>query len=593
MSSQENAYRADESQATQSAAKATARGLRWWPAVAILLLMAGLKSIPLFMESPPLPVLMLSFMGPGLLALLIPIWWLTASRAPWRERLLGFAGLLIISVVAIAFVHISIRGMGNLLYQIPIGLAAFALPLILLAAVPAVRVPAALLAALIGFGTWDLLKMLGTTGKFEAELAWRWSPTDEDRYVESLADRADVEVSQPAEGILVSRATAEWSDFRGPLRDGAVEGITLDSDWQSSPPLLVWKQLIGPGWSSFSSAAGMLFTQEQRLENEAVVCLDMETGKVIWEYVYPGRFWEAIGGAGPRATPTIGENRLFALGADGHLAAIDPADGTELWTRSFRDDAQREAPTWGWSASPLLVGSTVIVHAGGSEKLGVLAYSADDGELLWSVPSGDHSYSSPELATFDGVEGVLMMTNTGLQFLNAQDGSTIWVHDWKIDNYRAIQPLVLGNSVLIGTSLGGGTRRIEVSRESGDWKTEIAWTSMSMKPDFNDYVAFGDHLYGFDGNIFACISLQDGKREWKRGRYGNGQVLLLRDSGQLLVITEDGELVLLNANPEKLDEVARFQALDGKTWNHPIVIDGRIYLRNGKEVACYELPTAK
>jgi outer membrane protein assembly factor BamB len=182
-----------------------------------------------------------------------------------------------------------------------------------------------------------------------------------------------------------------------------------------------------------------------------------------------------------------------------------------------------------------------------------------------------------------------MSTNLGLQFLSVTDGSTIWNHEWPVENYRAIQPLVMGDSVLIGTSLGVGTRKIKVAHEGESWKISEAWTAKDMKPDFNDFVEYEGCVYGFDGNIFSCVDCATGKRKWKKGRYGNGQVLLLPDAGQLLVISETGELVLVKTDPDKHIELGKIQALTGKTWNHPVLIGNRLYLRNAEEAACYEL----
>jgi hypothetical protein len=114
-----------------------------------------------------------------------------------------------------------------------------------------------------------------------------------------------------------------------------------------------------------------------------------------------------------------------------------------------------------------------------------------------------------------------------------------------------------------------------------------------MKPDYNDYVEYGGSVYGFDGSIFACIDLATGKRQWKRGRYGNGQVLLLADSGQLLITSEKGEMVLVQASPEKLDQRAKFEAIKGKTWNHSVLVDDRLYVRNAEEAACYQMPVTQ
>jgi outer membrane protein assembly factor BamB len=209
--------------------------------------------------------------------------------------------------------------------------------------------------------------------------------------------------------------------------------------------------------------------------------------------------------------------------------------------------------------------------------------------MVWSAPSGDHSYSSAQLATFDGETGLLMSTNTGLQFLDVRDGHTLWEHPWPGDNYRALQPLVAGNSILFTTSLGLGTRKITVHKMDSKWEITEDWTSRDLKPDFNDFVEYQGYLYGFDGNIFTCVSLETGKRAWKRGRYGSGQVLLLPDAGQLLVTSETGEIVLLKADPTKPIELAKVPAIEGKTWNHPVLIGSRLYIRNAEMAACYEL----
>lgn len=597
MSTSDNPYIPESGQAVATATNASAAsvrtyGLRWWPAAALLALMPAVKFMPDLFESAPLPVLMIGFMGPGAIAVLLVGWWLFASRAPWRERLLSVAVLVAIGVVAAVLLHPSMQGMTQMFFQLPAGLAAFTLAMIVLKDQPQQRMKSSLLCAAAGFFVWNLLKLDGVTGKFSSEMSWRWSPTAEDNYMEQLADSSAAAKEPDAAGDTetITRANAEWPEFRGPNRDSHYPGITLATDWTSTPPVVKWKTLVGPGWSSFTVAGRRLFTQEQRGDNEAVVCLDAETGTVLWAHEYKSRFWEAIAGAGPRATPTIGDHGLYSLGANGELLCLDPATGRVVWQRLLQDESQRKPPQWGFSSSPLIVGDLVVVHAGGPADKGVLAFDAKSGEPRWSVASGDHSYSSPHSATFDGVTGILMATNRGLQFLDATTGAQLWEHAWETPNYRAIQPLIVGNAVYIGTSLGGGTRRVEVAHEGDNWTITEAWTSLDMKPDFNDYVAYDNRIYGFDGNIFACIDMQDGRRLWKRGRYGNGQVLLLSQSGQMLVISEHGDLILLQADPTALKELAMFPALDGKTWNHPVLVGNELYLRNGKEAVCLKLP---
>jgi outer membrane protein assembly factor BamB len=166
-------------------------------------------------------------------------------------------------------------------------------------------------------------------------------------------------------------------------------------------------------------------------------------------------------------------------------------------------------------------------------------------------------------------------------------------YEWKFENYRAIQPLVVDpTGLLLGTGMGKGTRRIEIKAAKAGVEFAERWTSLDMKPDFNDYVAYKGYLYGLDHNILCCVDLATGKKKWKNGRYGNGQILLLPDAGQLLILSESGDLVLVRANPDKLDEVATQKVLEGKTWNHAALVGNHIYVRNAEEAAGYELPLA-
>jgi outer membrane protein assembly factor BamB len=238
-----------------------------------------------------------------------------------------------------------------------------------------------------------------------------------------------------------------------------------------------------------------------------------------------------------------------------------------------------------------VTGGLVIVHAGGSEDKGVLAYDAKTGEPRWSAAAGDHSYSSPQLSVVGGQAVVLMLTNAGLTALEPAGGKVVWEHAWLFEGYRVLQPLLVDpSSLLLGTGMGTGTRRISVTVAGDAVSADEQWTTRSMKPDFNDFVAHKGYLYGFDQAIFACIDLATGKQQWKKGRYGKGQVLLLPEADQLLILSETGAVVLLRASPKNLEELAQWQAIEGKTWNHPVLAGNRLYVRNGEQAACFELP---
>jgi outer membrane protein assembly factor BamB len=175
------------------------------------------------------------------------------------------------------------------------------------------------------------------------------------------------------------------------------------------------------------------------------------------------------------------------------------------------------------------------------------------------------------------------------------DGTLLWKHAWRGDSI--VQPAVTADGdVLIGSGSGlnveVGTRRIVLAHGPDGWTAEERWTSPGLKPYFNDFVVHKDHAFGFDGSILACIDLNDGKRKWKGGRYGNGQLVLLPDQDLMLVVSEEGELALVKATPDQYTEVARFQAIEGKTWNHPALVGDTLLVRNSEEMAAFRLSLA-
>jgi outer membrane protein assembly factor BamB len=223
------------------------------------------------------------------------------------------------------------------------------------------------------------------------------------------------------------------------------------------------------------------------------------------------------------------------------------------------------------------------------------AYDVATGARRWLGPAGKGGYSSPQLATIDGVEQILLLHGAGVMSVAPADGKLLWEHAWPGDGI--VQPTVLPDGgVLIGSGSGYGSntvgmRRIAVAHGSGGWTTEERWTSAGLKPYYNDFVVHEGYAYGFDGSILACIDLQDGKRKWKGGRYGFGQVVLLREQGLLLVLSEQGELALVQATPEGHKELARRPAMDDKTWNHPVVAGGQLFVRNASEMVAFRLGT--
>jgi hypothetical protein len=356
---------------------------------------------------------------------------------------------------------------------------------------------------------------------------------------------------------------------------------------------LVWRRRIGPAWSSVTVVGDRLFTQEQVGDSEAVVCLDAATGHTAWRHRDAARHSDGQGGPGPRATPTFAAGRVFALGATGILNCLDASSGERKWSRDIAADAGTKVPLWGFSSSPLVVGGLVVVFAGGESEKTLLAYRTDSGQPAWAASAGQTSYSSPQLARIDGEAQILFVSDQGLRAFDPSSGAMLWEFRTPAGSPgmpRSVQPRTLGQAqILFDAGPDTGVILLELSRAGSSWKPAERWVSRDLKPSFNDFVVQGDALYGFDGRILSCIDLQTGSRRWKKGRYGSGQVLLLGDQSLLLVAAESGKVVLVAADPDRHHELGRFQAIEGKTWNHPAIAHGRLYVRNAEEMACYAL----
>ncbi len=580
--------------------------LRLWPGIAAVIVLVLVRyAMPIF--APDL--MMYAMLGGIALTLLVLLWWAFFSRVPHLERWGAFL-VIAAALFATRFIldkSIATGGMGMLFWIfVPPGLALALVAWAIMAQWLGTGARRLALVALIfaACGFWALMRTEGITGEGTSQLAWRWTETPEEKLLaRPVEPPAPPEVAPappkevPATPVKATppRTSAhtkpEWPGFRGPQRDDVVTGVRIRTDWTASPPVEVWRRPIGPGWSSFAIGDGLIYTQEQRGDFEVVSCYKESTGKPVWTHRDAARFWESNGGPGPRATPALHDGRVYTLGATGILNALDAATGAVLWTRNAATDTGAKLPGWGFSGSPVVADDVVIVAASGR----LAGYDAATGNRRWMGPRDiGGSYSSPHLLTIAGVPQVVMMTSSGATSVAPSDGKVLWKHAW--EGSTIIQPAVISDgSILISTGdmAGGvGTRRLAIASGPDGWKATEVWTSNGLKPYFNDMVVHDGHAYGFDGGILACIDLQDGKRTWKGGRYGHGQLLLLKDQGVLLVLSEEGEMALVAAVPDQFREIAKFPALEGKTWNHAVLSHDLLLVRNGQEMVVFRLPLA-
>ena len=589
------------SEAAVASANANESGKYQPLSVLFPILLVGLivlcRFIPSLWEDGPSMTWAIGAFGPVLASLLVLVWWLAFSRATAVERVVGL-GLVIATLAStIKLLDETVMPLAVVI-TIPLGVAGFAIGLIMTSQwLSFRRTLVGALACLAFSGLSDLVRNEGAWGDFSFDLHWRWSPTPEERF---LAERAEGKKSEPAE-LNVTEGEfpeASWSGFRGSNRDGVVENSRIDADWEANPPEEKWRFKVGPAWSSFAVAGEMLFTQEQRGEQESAVCYSAENGQEIWANAIESRFTEALGGLGPRATPTLSGDKLVSQGAAGWLRCNDARTGELLWKVDIKQVADCSIPMWGFSCSPLCVeteqGDLTIVHTGAAGDKGIMAFSMSDGSVAWSVPAGKQSYGSLQDVQLLGKRAIAILSERGAEFLEPETGVSIFLYDWKHTGYRALQPLMIGDDrMLIPTGMGSGTRLVQLAKDKdGAISGKEVWTSRRLKPDFNDILVHEDNLFGFDGEIFCSLKLADGKLNWKGGRYGKGQAILLADAGVIIVLSEKGDLVLLKATPDGHKELYRAPALEGRTWNHPVLIGNQLYLRNDKEAVCYTLPIA-
>jgi outer membrane protein assembly factor BamB len=444
--------------------------------------------------------------------------------------------------------------------------------------------------AVVVIGSLTLVRGIQFTGDMLPLLTFRW--TDHD---------ADLEAHRRIQGTAATPTSLEqrpidFPEYRGARRDGVVQGPELARDWKAHPPRLLWRQPVGGGYAAFAVVGNNAISIEQRRALEAVVCYDTATGKERWTYSYPALFHETMGGDGPRATPTISGGDVYSLGATGMLVCLDASTGQKKWSHDILENNSNIQ--WGMSGSPLVYDQLVVVNPGAQQPSArgqaVVAFDRSTGHKVWSSGNSPAGYASPMLAMLAGRRQILIFDSDGLGAYDPSDGKEIWRYPWKTNpDVNAAQPLVLDRDrVFISSGYGHGCALVHVDEVNGQWKATDVWPdtpNRKMRCKFSSPVAYQGYIYGLDDGFLACLDEATGAQKWRDGHYGHGQFLL---AGDLLVILTEkpGKLVLVEATPDGHHELSSLRAISGdKTWNVPALADGKIYVRNGEEMACYDL----
>lgn len=563
---------------------------RRWPVLALVGLGIALFLLPYVWLAAPevipaMPVFMGSMWGPMLCTLLLAAWWLVRGSATRRTRwtTVGLAALLaaitIFTADPSARFFLMMKGIPLAAALVAVFLC-FAWPLR-----PGLRLALALTIAVLALLPWQLTAFNGVTGQFGMDPHSRWqSDAEQEAAAYDQNNKSDVSASD----LPTTASQTDWPCFRGPRQDSVVHGVKL-GDWKT-PPAELWRRPVGPGWSSLCVIGDRLFTQEQRGEQELVVCYRASTGAQIWATGDSVRYSDMPSGVGPRGTPTFHDGKLYTFGATGILNCLDAGTGKRLWRVDLKEAVGATSAQFGFASSPLAMGERIIVHPGSLTGPRLVAYDARSGAQLWKAGTAAAGYGSPHLATLAGVPQVLVYNGDGLFAHDAVSGKELWAYPWKAEETApvCVQPMLLPDERIV---LGGGrpgvkSRCVKPVRKDDLWSVEDVWEA-PFYPGFNDFVRSGDYLYGLEGGRMVCVDANTGKRRWKDGHYGAGQVLLAGD--RLVVLAETGRLALVNPTPDRWQELSVLPALSDKTWNHPVIAKGRCFIRNAREMVCYEL----
>jgi outer membrane protein assembly factor BamB len=391
-------------------------------------------------------------------------------------------------------------------------------------------------------------------------------------------------------GQVMAQANANWPQWRGPNRDGISNETGLLKQWPADGPPLAWKAKgAGTGYSSLVISNGKLYTMGLRGDREVIVAFDVATGKEAWATPHGGAFRNDQGD-GPRGTPTVDGDRVYALGGNGDLTALDARTGKLVWTKNILKEFGGSNITWGISESPLVLGNKILVNAGGSDA-SIVALNKSDGSVIWKSQSDKAGYSSAIPLSLNGLTQVVFFTGRRAVGLDANDGRLLWEYRKPSNGTaNAATPIARGNRVFISSDYGTGGGVVEIKPDN---TAQEIWFSNSMRNHHSSSVLVGDYLYGFSGSILTAMKFDTGELTWKDRSVGKGS--LVYADGHLYCFSENGVVGLVEASPAGYKEKGRFRIQQDSlpTWSHPVVAGGRLYLRDQDTIYAFDVKEKK
>ena len=398
-------------------------------------------------------------------------------------------------------------------------------------------------------------------------------------------------------GVLFAALTEngvnnDWPQWRGPNRDGISNETGLLKSWPESGPKVIWNAPSGDGYSGISISQGRVYTMFGEGENEIVVCLDAATGKEIWRFRSDSKYRNQFGN-GPRSTPTVDSELVFTLGAKGKLYALNAKLGTKVWGHDLRKEYGGKMPTWGVSTSPLVEGNLLLVDVGGKNGYGIVAFNKENGKVVWKSKTQLPGYSAPIAVTVNGIRQIIFFTGTSLISVSPKDGKQYWRYPWRTSyDVNAATPIFIPpDKVFASSGYDKGAVVLKMKTSNGAVQIEEIWKSRVMRNRFSSSILYGNHLYGFDEATLKCVDVNTQEKKWAKSGFGKGS--LIYADGHLIVLSERGKLVLIEATPTEYLEKASAKVLKDKCWTVPTLVNGKLYIRNQKEILCLDISDSK
>jgi outer membrane protein assembly factor BamB len=386
-----------------------------------------------------------------------------------------------------------------------------------------------------------------------------------------------------------NRPLDDWPQWRGPNRDGVSAEKGLLKDWPKTGPPLAWRaDGAGSGYSSFAAANGKLYTLGARGGTEFVMAFDQVSGKKIWETRHGDRFSNDQGD-GPRATPTVEADRMYVFGASGDFSVLDADTGKTFWTVNVLRKFGGSNTRWGLSESPLVLGDRILLNAG-APGASIVALRKTDGSVLWKSQSDEAGYSSAVVHEAGPLREAIFFTGERAIGVDVQTGKLLWSYNEASNRTANIAtPIVRGNRVFVSSAYSTGGALLELTPAGGGISARQVYFTPQMQNHHASSVLVGEHLYGFSNSILTAMKFDTGEIAWRDRSVGKGSLVYADE--RLYLYSESGVVGLAEATPNGYREHGRFAIQTGNapTWSHPVVSNGKLYLRDRDHIYAYDI----